>query len=94
MYRDEALERALALVTKERETQHGPADRNAEVVAALWSAYTGKKISEHDVPVMLALMKIGRLAVGDPKVEDHWVDAIGYLSIGVEICTVNSSDPK
>jgi len=93
MYRDEVLDVAKALVTKEREAQHGPADRNAEIIAGLWSAYTGKKISKHDVSVMLALMKIGRLASGDPSVEDHWVDAIGYLSIGVEVCTVNSSDP-
>jgi hypothetical protein len=87
MYRDEALEKAQSLITKERESQHGPAARNAEIIASLWSTYTGQKIREHDVWVMLSLMKVGRLVSGDEKNEDHWVDAIGYLALGVEQCT-------
>tara|TARA_R110002012_G_scaffold1330_2_gene5461 strand:+ start:2033 stop:2305 length:273 start_codon:yes stop_codon:yes gene_type:complete len=87
MYRDEALEKAQSLITKEREAQHGPAARNAEIIASLWSTYTGQKIREHDVWVMLSLMKVGRLVSGDEKNEDHWVDAIGYLALGVEQCT-------
>ena len=87
MYRDEALEKAEQLVTKERETQHGPAARNAEIIASLWSAYTGQKIREHDVWVMLSLMKIARMVSGDERNEDHWVDAVGYLALGVEQCT-------
>ena len=87
MYRDEVLEKAEQLVTKERETQHGPAARNAEIIASLWSAYTGQKIREHDVWVMLSLMKIARMVSGDERNEDHWVDAVGYLALGVEQCT-------
>ena len=87
MYRDEALEKAQSLITKERESQHGPAARNAEIIASLWSTYTGQKIRKHDVWVMLSLMKVGRLVSGDEKNEDHWVDAIGYLALGVEQCT-------
>ena len=87
MYRDEALEKAEQLITKERETQHGPAARNAEIIASLWSAYTGQKIREHDVWVMLSLMKIARMVSGDERNEDHWVDAVGYLALGVEQCT-------
>ena len=86
MYRDEVLEKAEQLVTKERETQHGPAARNAEIIASLWSAYTGQKIREHDVWVMLSLMKIARMVSGDERNEDHWVDAVGYLALGVEQC--------
>ena len=67
MYRDEVLEKAEQLVTKERETQHGPAARNAEIIASLWSAYTGQKIREHDVWVMLSLMKIARMVSGDER---------------------------
>ena len=87
MYRDEALEKAAELVTKQRETEHGPAVRNAEIIASLWSTYTGQKIREHDVWAMLSLMKIGRIVLGDAKNDDHWVDAIGYLALGVEQCT-------
>jgi len=29
-------------------------------------------------------MKMGRIITGDAKNDDHWVDAIGYLALGVE----------
>lgn len=37
-----------------------------------------------DVAAMMMLLKIARIATGEPK-EDNWIDAAGYAACGGEI---------
>ena len=73
------LRTAADLVEGDRNDTHG-GEGTMEMVAALWSTYTGHDITPSDVGRMMALMKIARARCGkaDP---DHDLDAAGYLGI-------------
>lgn len=83
MKREEILRTAEKLICGERQAQYGDAAANFGVVAKLWQAYTGLPYSVSDVAMMLALLKVARIAGGYK--EDNFVDLAGYAALAGEI---------
>lgn len=89
MTREEILTQAKVCVCGDREQDYGTPENNFETIANLWTDYlsasTGATFIEpKDVAVMLALLKIARIASGNVKA-DNWVDLAGYAACGGEI---------
>jgi len=90
MTRAEILNTASDCVCKDREQQYGSPEDNFAVIAKLWSVYMVGKISTdftaHDVSIMMALLKIGRISSGQAKA-DNYIDLAGYSACAGEIAT-------
>ena len=93
MTRDEILDTAKKCVSGDREQDYGSPENNFLTIANLWTLYlaaTGvvtqieRIIKPKDVAVMLALLKIARIASGHDKA-DNWVDLAGYAACGGEL---------
>lgn len=85
MTRREILDTAAKCVCGDREQDYGSPENNFSNVASLWNAYVGvARFDAKDVAVMLALLKIARIASGHAKA-DNWVDLAGYAACGGEI---------
>lgn len=92
MNRSEILDTAYSCVCKDRNAQYGEPEDSFEVIAELWEVYlthrhaTETTINPEDVGVMMALMKIARIATGRAKT-DSYIDACGYIACAGEIAT-------
>lgn len=84
MNRKETLEKAMECVLGQREQDYGTPENNFKMIAELWSTYLGIDISAVDVAMMMALLKIARVAGGSSK-EDSFVDLAGYAACAAEI---------
>ena len=87
MNRAECLEKANKCVNGQRDVQYGMPEDNFGAIAKLWNVYLAhinRRLVAHDVACMLALLKIARIASGQPK-EDNWIDLAGYAACGGEI---------
>ena len=93
MTRREILGTAAAIVTQDREEQYGKAEDNFRLIAALWEPYIRETCVEsgadvnilpEDVGILMALLKIARIATGQPKA-DNFVDLAGYAACAGEI---------
>ena len=86
MIRGEILDKAKEIVTKDRNMQYGSPENNFGVIAELWNAYLGcdYKITPIDVALMMALLKIARIATGNTK-EDNYIDLAGYAACAAEL---------
>ena len=89
MTRDEILDTAKSIVGGDREQDYGSPEDSFKVIADLWNAYLAgcgntDSISAVDVAVMMALLKIARIASGHYKA-DSWIDLAGYAACGGEI---------
>lgn len=84
MKRAEILEAAKTCVCGNREKDYGSPEDNFGRIACFWSDYLCADIRAKDVAVMLALLKVARIASGHAK-EDNWVDLAGYAACGGEI---------
>lgn len=93
--REGILEAAKQCVCTDREGQYGSPEDNFTLIAKLWSEFlraTGlgdgddswDLIKPHEVAVMMCLLKIARIATGEPKA-DSWIDLAGYAACGGEI---------
>ena len=90
MKRAEILAAAQKCVCGDREQDYGSPENNFNIIAGLWSAYSGYEFDAKDVAAMLALLKIARISSGNAK-EDNWVDLAGYAACGGEIETERSA---
>ena len=88
MNRATCLKKADECVNGKREQDHGSPESNFLRIALLWNAYTGYAFSPKDVSMMMALLKIARIATGTAT-EDSFVDLAGYAACGCEIATDN-----
>lgn len=86
MTRSDILQKAEQCVCGKREQDYGSPENNFQVIADLWSAYTGVKFTSTDVAMMMALLKIARIKSGTAT-EDSFVDLAGYAACGGEIAT-------
>lgn len=88
--REKVLEEAKRCVCGNREQDYGTPEDSFGRIAALWTAYMSNNsiadtvFSASDVSIMLALLKIARLA-NNPEHMDSWVDLAGYAACGGEI---------
>ena len=83
MNRDEILAAAVALVSVDRQRQHGDARLQWCRIAAMWSAFLGVPISPAEALRMMAQMK-GVRAQGNPALADSGLDAVGYEVLAAE----------
>lgn len=87
--REATLKKANNCVNGKRQSDYGTPEDNFRVIADLWSIYlTGDMytITPKDVAIMMALMKIGRIATGGEKPTlDSFVDLAGYAACAAEI---------
>lgn len=95
MNRSDILDKAKACVCGDREQDYGRPENSFSTIAGLWNVYLERalfrvtdpcRIAAKDVAVMLALLKIARIATGHAK-SDNWVDLAGYAACGGEIET-------
>ena len=92
--RSNILKQADKLVSSDRETEHGDASKNFEMVAELWSTYLGYDIFPHEVPMMMTLYKIAR-TTENPSNVDNYVDACGYSALaGEQVPIINRGRSK
>ncbi len=89
MNRRETLERACDCVCGKREQDYGSPENNFNMIAELWSVYTGIALDAVDVSMMMSLMKIARVKSGTAT-EDSFVDIAGYAACGCEIASDDS----
>jgi hypothetical protein len=78
------LDRFLQEVRKtllEREKSYGPPDRSLFALREFWSRALGQDLSASQVVLLLALLKISRLA-WDEQQPDSWIDLAGYAILG------------
>lgn len=80
--RTQVLEDASSLINGQRASDYGEPSKSFNVIAEMWSAYTGHSIAASDVCHMMALLKIARLRSGAHR--DSSNDACGYLALGAE----------
>lgn len=85
MNRTECLDAARQAVA-DRGLNYGSPEDNFAKTAALWSAFLGRPILVTDVPIMLALLKVARLA-NDPHHADSAVDLAGYAACLAEVAS-------
>lgn len=90
--RADILHAAEKCVCGQREQDYGTPEDNFKAIAELWNVYldrisVGKYgntiVDEKDVAVMMALLKIARIARGGGKA-DSWIDLAGYAACGAE----------
>lgn len=83
--REICLDTAKKMVCGEREQDYGTPEDNFATIAKLWNTYLKvSAITPKDVSMMMALLKIARIATGDGT-SDSFVDLAGYAACGYEI---------
>ena len=87
------LDEAERCVCTDREQAYSSPEDNFSTIAALWEPYLRRKcvspganvcIEPEDVGVLMALLKIGRIASGQAKA-DNFIDMAGYAACAGEI---------
>lgn len=88
MTRKEILSAAGECVCTSRQEEYGSIENNFALIARLWREYldTDNPITAHDVAVMMALLKVARIASGQTK-EDNYVDLCGYAACAGELAS-------
>lgn len=81
--REDLLEAAKSIVTKDRNNTYGEPEDAFQVIAEYWSVYLQNKydvkVNSSDVALMLDLVKLARLTQ-NPTHYDSIVDSIGYMA--------------
>lgn len=93
MTRAEVLDEAKKCVCGQRQQDYGTPEDNFTTIGYLWSAYMRaahpnlnmalNEINAKDVAVMMALLKVARIAAGSSP--DSFVDLAGYAACAGEI---------
>ena len=93
MKRKDILKAAKVCVCGEREQDYGTPENNFSTIGKLWSVYLGashpelkintESITAKDVAVMMALLKVARIATGNK--ENNFIDLAGYAACAGEI---------
>lgn len=89
MNRVELLRAAEATVA-DRGEQYGSVWDNHERIAIIWTALIGIQIEPEHVAMMMAGVKLARLAA-TPDHQDSWVDLAGYAATGSECLHVRQT---
>ncbi len=84
MNRTKILDTAKNIITHDRNNQYGGMEDNFNKIAEYWSLYLGKKITGHDVAMMMLFLKIARVQTGKTN-EDNYIDIAGYVACAGEI---------
>ena len=79
--RSALLADADTIINGDRNVSYGPPSADFARTAAMWTAYLGTNIEQHDVAAMMALLKVSRIR-WSPTKRDHWQDLAGYAACG------------
>lgn len=82
-HRQKVLDEARSVISVDRNTTYGEPEDSFGVIANLWSAYLAISIRPDEVAILLALLKVGRLAA-NPTHHDSYVDLAGYAACAAE----------
>lgn len=82
------LDEVYGIVTGDRQTEYGGAERSFDLIARFWNTYLHGigyvgALEPHNVAIMMALLKTARLC-RSPRHRDSWVDGAGYFALGGE----------
>ena len=103
MNRPDILDTAKKCVCGEREQDYGKPEDNFKTIGLLWGVYLRAAhpelakiispvgITPKDVAVMMALLKVARIATGNSP--DSFVDLAGYAACAGEIATQGGCFP-
>ncbi len=80
------LREAERVITQDRRDQYGAAEDCFADIAALWTTYTRRTFTAHDVAVMMALLKVARIK-SNPGHADNYVDLLGYGALAAELAS-------
>lgn len=101
--KDSMLEE-IGKIIEEGRPKYGEADIHFDVVASFWTNYLSGKyrgrpavLTAADIPVMMQLLKIGRIVTGTP-IADNQIDVTGYGNLyqklmGLDTCSENREKP-
>ena len=78
------LERAIGLITGDREEDYGEAYKNFSDIAALWSVVLGVDVQPWQVAACMSQLKLAR-AIKTSTHADSWVDMAGYVGLAAEL---------
>jgi len=83
------LRQADETINGPRAADYGDVHTHFGVIADMWTVYLGRRgiageLQPEDVSLMMALVKIARLA-GQPGHWDSWLDIAGYAALGAEV---------
>jgi len=81
--RQQALDQASTLIHGDRNKDYGPPEVNFQRIADRWSQLLRVDVEPWQVCVMMADVKIARLAEG--YTEDSVIDLIGYAALAAEL---------
>ena len=81
--RSKILAEAGELINGPRQETYGTPQANFQRIANRWSQYLGGEIDPYDVCIMMAELKMARIA--NKRDRDGLRDAIGYLALAAEI---------
>lgn len=82
--RKRVLKEAEKCVCGHREQDYGTPEDNFSRIAEFWATYKGVEFSPIDVAIMMALLKVARIA-NNPGHMDNYVDGCGYFCVGGEL---------
>ena len=84
--RSKILAEACALINGDRQDAYGPPAENFCKIADRWSQLLGQAVQPWQVALMMADLKIARLANGVHR--DSFVDAAAYIALAAELADV------
>lgn len=84
MARGSILDDAKEIINGGRVDSYGKPEDNFKLIAQLWTTYTGTFINEHDVAMMMCLLKIARAKTGIGT-RDSYIDLAGYCALAYDI---------
>lgn len=74
---------AHAFINAERQGDYGPPSASFARAAAPWSAYLGRTVTDKDVAICMALLKVSREANHHKR--DNLLDAAGYIGLAADM---------
>lgn len=83
--RRELLENAANTVDGQRDREYGGPEQSFDSIARLWTVIKGVPFTPADVALMMAALKLARLAATRGTHVDSWVDLAGYAACGYEV---------
>lgn len=95
--RQDIIQEALGLVTKNRNKEYGEPEDNFLNIAELWKEYMAQfhqvrpDLKPQDVALMMVLFKLARMGENINN-RDNWADLIGYAACGWRCTQQEDSD--
>ena len=78
------MKTAEQLINGPRAKEYGPARKNHEHIAQIWSIILEQDITPEQVVACMVGLKLAEVSEDMTK-DDSWVDIIGYAALGGEI---------